>query len=109
MQACLIIRLMVSGIAREPGIYVIVNTHNQQKYVGQSENVRKRLYQHFFDLEHNTHYNRKLQAAFNKYRQYCFEFDVLGYYSKDDLNRAEQYWIDQLKPEYNTVLNIGGA
>lgn len=54
------------------GIYKIVNTITNQCYVGQSQDVKKRLKEHFRLLRHNKHTNQHLQNAFNKYGEYAF-------------------------------------
>jgi predicted GIY-YIG superfamily endonuclease len=59
------------------GIYAIVNTLNNKKYIGSSENLRKRYRQHFNNLNKNKHVNTHLQRAYNKYGASVFEFWIL--------------------------------
>ncbi len=54
------------------GIYKIVNTETGCCYVGQSQEVKKRLQSHFSLLRNNRHTNKHLQNAFNKYGEDCF-------------------------------------
>lgn len=49
------------------GIYCIENIINGKKYIGQSINLKDRLYGHKTKLKHNKHKNRHLQFAVNKY------------------------------------------
>lgn len=49
------------------GIYQIRNTFNNKKYIGSSVNLRRRYREHFNTLINGTHYNSKIQRAFNKY------------------------------------------
>ncbi len=61
------------------GIYKIVNTVTGQCYVGQSQNLRKRVAEHFRLLRKNIHTNPKLQNSFNKYGEnaFTYEFEVI--------------------------------
>lgn len=78
------------------GIYAIVNTLNNKKYVGSSGNLRKRYRQHFNELSKNKHINIHLQRAFNKYGKDAFEFWILEECEniRDTLLTIEQKWID---------------
>ena len=53
------------------GIYCIENMVNEHKYIGQSINLKDRLYGHKTKLKHNKHQNRHLQFAVNKYGIEC--------------------------------------
>jgi group I intron endonuclease len=55
------------------GIYKIVNTVNGKAYVGQSQNIKKRITEHFRLLRANKHSNPRLQNAFNKYGEEAFQ------------------------------------
>jgi group I intron endonuclease len=55
------------------GIYKIVNTVNGKAYVGQSQNIKKRIAEHFRLLRANKHSNQRLQHAFNKYGEEAFQ------------------------------------
>ena len=55
------------------GIYKIVNTVNGKAYVGQSQNIKKRIAEHFRLLRANKHSNSRLQNAFNKYGEEAFQ------------------------------------
>lgn len=91
-----------------PGIYAIVNTRNQHTYVGQSKLLEQREAQHFRDLRRNKHHNPYLQNAFNKYGEAAFTFVVLEYVpAMHELDAREQYWIDELKPNYNILMEVG--
>lgn len=58
-------------------IYVIENTLNGKKYVGQTGNWKKRERDHYRSLNLNKHRNSHLQAAWNKYGKQAFIFKVL--------------------------------
>lgn len=59
------------------GIYMILNTINNKCYIGSSNNISRRKYEHFKDLERNRHYNSYLQASYNKYGVDKFTFIIL--------------------------------
>lgn len=81
------------------GIYLITNTVNQKKYIGSSVNINRRWKQHRWALCMNRHRNAHLQAAWNKYGEQSFKFEILCL--TDDLCRIEQVFLKTWKPEYN--------
>jgi group I intron endonuclease len=58
------------------GIYKLVNKATNQCYVGQSQNIKKRIKEHFRQLRWNKHPNKHLQNAFNKYGEHNFFGEV---------------------------------
>ena len=88
------------------GIYCIINTFNNKRYVGSSINLHMRLQTHRSMLRKNYHQNRKLQNSWNKHSEERFDCYILEYCSEELLIVREQYYIDNLKPEYNLVLEV---
>ena len=86
------------------GIYCIENLANNKKYIGQSNDIEKRWYQHKNDLYHNQHHNKHLQSAWNKYGEDFFNFYVLENCETELLDEKEMYWIDKL----NSYINKNG-
>ena len=86
------------------GIYVIQNTINNHIYIGSSINLKQRFSQHKSTLRNNTHKNKHLQSAWNKYGEENFEFIIIEHTSniKKVLNR-ENIHIRLYKPEYNNI------
>lgn len=78
------------------GIYMIRNRKNNKVYVGCSNNIRKRWYDHKTDLNKNEHGNEHLQRSWNKYGEDSFEFTVLTECNTEELEDFEQYWMDRL-------------
>jgi group I intron endonuclease len=76
------------------GIYCIENTITGKKYIGQSANLQKRIYEHGRTLRNSIHENEHLQRAFNKYGESKFIFKILLYCEVDELSRYEQSLID---------------
>lgn len=88
------------------GIYLITNTSNGFRYVGQSVDIRRRKSFHL-----NGHGNSWVSRAIRKSGPAQFNFEIIEECSRDELNEREQYWInhfDCLAPKgYN--LTTGGG
>lgn len=82
-------------------VYKITNTVDNKIYVGSAVYFAGRKGEHLSNLRRNTHHNKYLQNAFNKYGENSFKFDVIEKDRTKDLVEAEQFWIDTLLPEYN--------
>ena len=84
------------------GIYEIINTKNNRKYIGSSVNIEYRLSRHKLDLNKDHHHSRFMQRDWNKD---CsrFMFIKLEFVDPSLLIEREQYYIDILKPEYNSA------
>lgn len=95
------------------GIYKITNLVNDKSYIGSSINIYNRKHTHSTKLKNNNHSNKHLQAAYIKYGSDEFIFEVLEYCEKDKLVERENYYINLIKPEYNTRIeaenNLGLA
>jgi len=92
------------------GVYQIVCTNNNRRYIGASINLANRKRQHFYNLRHKNHRNPKLQKDFNLYGEDNFFFSILEVLpDKKKLLEREQYWIDLFIPEYNAELKAGYA
>lgn len=89
------------------GIYMIQNVKTNQKYIGQSINIEKRLKDHLKKLKNNNHENDFLQKSFNKYQEKNFKvfilttFDNKTSFLKEVLNDSEKFFIRA----YNTYKN----
>ena len=91
---------------KKSGIYCIVNTDNQKKYVGSSKNIYQRLQKHRAYLRKNMHENKKLQNSWNKHGEDCFQYFILEFCPEELLLKREQFYINTLKPWYNLVLEV---
>lgn len=84
------------------GIYQIRNIINNKLYIGSSSrNLLFRRNQHFSELNNNKHPNKKLQNSFNKHGKNNFIFEILSKCPPEYCIKLEQWFIDNLKPEYN--------
>lgn len=89
------------------GIYMIVNLHNSNCYIGSSSNLRARFIRHKRELRKNTHHSIYLQRAYNKYGSEIFVYCILEF-TNSELFSSEEKWIERLSPEYN-VGCVGGG
>lgn len=85
---------MTTSIHLNAGIYAIENVINDTVYLGQAIDVEKRWRQHVLGLNKRTHFNRLLQADWNKYGQAAFKFSVLEYCAVETLTEREQHYLD---------------
>jgi hypothetical protein len=100
-------RLEIETLKNKSGIYAIVNTVNNHRYIGQTKDLLQRKRDHFNNLKGNKHHSCYLQNSYNIHGANKFQFVVLEYvYEWADLNEREQFWITELKPEYNSILDI---
>ena len=93
------------------GIYCIKNTVNNKVYIGQSNNIEKRFYEHKRTLVNNNHRNIYLQRAWNKYGKDNFMFNIVEKYTELELNDKEVYYIKKFKSdnlEFGYNLTSGG-
>jgi group I intron endonuclease len=78
----------------EQVIYKITNLVNDKFYVGSTTNKKVRFRQHRKLLRGNRHHCKHLQAAWNKYGEEKFSFDVVEVVSEDkNLAEAEDIWL----------------
>lgn len=74
-------------------IYKIVCMPNNKVYIGQTNNIKRRLYEHKSTLRHNKHHNEYLQRAFNKYGENSFTFEFIEECNLTNVDDRERYWI----------------
>lgn len=76
------------------GIYMIQNVRDRKIYIGQSQNLELRRKQHYKLLGYGSHRNIHLQRAFNRDGEGSFDFDIVELCRTEDLNSAEQRYLD---------------
>lgn len=92
-------------------IYKIENIVNHRKYIGLTNNYKRRKARHFGDLKRGVHDNAFLQKEYNIYGKDNFIFDIefQGEVSEYEIGEKEKYYIrfyDSYKNGYNQ--NEGG-
>lgn len=88
-------------IDKNIGIYIILNTINGKFYIGSSSDIQQRFYNHKSKLLNNIHANQHLQNSVNKYGFENFKFDVIANCPLEKLDSLEQWYVDNLNPNYN--------
>ena len=83
------------------GVYRITNNITGDFYIGSSKNIEKRWSNHRSPSSHKQRPNSKLYKAMASYGLDNFTFEIIE--ETDNLREREQYWIEQLKPSYNSM------
>ncbi|MEK8128401.1 DUF2087 domain-containing protein [Paenibacillus filicis] len=90
----------------EAGVYQILNTVNDKRFVDASPNLRN-LNGRKFELNSGGHTNKKLQADWKQYGEAAFKIEVLElvdikdstfFSMKDELKKLEEKWLEKLQP-----------
>jgi len=86
-------------VAREIicGIYCIRNIVNDKRYIGKSQDIYGRWYDHISSLRNNRHKNEYLQWSWNKHGEENFEFLIIKQCIFEELNYEERFWINEYK------------
>ena len=80
------------------GIYRIRHTESNKGYIGSATNFNKRWSRHKRNLKLKIHHAPHLQAAWDKYGEEQFVFEILEKVSnRTKLLEREQYWMDYYK------------
>jgi len=91
---------------KAPVIYKIRNLVNEKFYVGSTVNMKVRFREHRKQLRGNRHHSKHLQAAWNKYGEEKFIFEVVEQVPPEkSLQAAEDVWLlEHVEKEhcYNT-------
>lgn len=90
------------------GIYKILNIENNDFYIGSACHFYNRKSKHLTTLRNNTHRNRHLQHAYNKYGEKAFKIFLIEECLKEQLPIREQWYLDNLKPHYNICTLVEG-
>lgn len=70
-------------------------------YIGSAKILERRWKEHIAQLKKDKHYSKFAQNAFNKYK--CIAFTVIEVCTEDNIVEREQYWIDTLNPDLNSI------
>lgn len=90
------------------GVYRWINNENGKTYVGSSIGLSVRFYT-YFSLRSLAQSNRPIDRALLKYGFSRFSLEILEYCDKEVLLEREQYYMDNLQPEYNIVKTAGST
>lgn len=85
------------GVFNGAGVYMILCTKNNKKYIGSAKNINKRWQSHKRMLEDKTHHCIKLQKDYDKYGKEFFEYKILEKCSESNARKIELEYIEELK------------
>lgn len=89
-------KLNNEGSIMENVIYRIRNVVNNKFYVGSTINTESRFKAHRRRLRAGNHQSPHMQAAWNKYGEECFKFEVMMHIDDPaELLSVEQVWLDE--------------
>lgn len=88
------------------GVYKITNIVNGKFYIGSSNNVKNRWYQHKRKLNEGKHGNSYLQNAWNKYGDANFKFEIVEECDPAIQFEREQFYLNELNPFGDNGYNI---
>jgi group I intron endonuclease len=103
-------RKMINNWGKITCIYCFENIENHKKYIGQAENLRRRIKEHLSELRANKDDCIILQSSWTKYGEEKFIVWVVEEFSVDTLskeeianilNGREIYWIKELHSHYS--------
>lgn len=66
---------------------------NNKKYIGLSRDISRRWNEHRSELNNQTHVNKYLQSAWNKYKEVNFKFYIIELCDEELLSERECYYI----------------
>jgi len=90
------------------GVYRWINNKNGNTYIGSSIKLSTRLYT-YYSLRSLAKSNRPIDRALLKHGYSNFSFEILEYCEIKELLKREQYYLDNLKPQYNIVKIAGSS
>lgn len=90
------------------GIYEILNTVTDKRYVGSAQNFLKRWSEHLKGLRSGKHHSKHLQSSWDKHGHEAFLFQAVLYCDPADLIEYEQMCIDEMNSAYN-ICRVAGS
>jgi group I intron endonuclease len=93
---------------KEGIIYKIINSLNNDFYIGSTSNLKKRYYTHLNDIRSKRNTCIKLIRSVNKYGEKNFRFEIVEKCNINELLVREQYYLDLFNPKYN-ISKIAGS
>lgn len=90
-----------------PGIYRICCDKSGMVYVGQSNNIRRRVREHILGLTKGKHRNKQMQSEYDTYGPDSFNVEIIRV-SFENLDELEMEYIDQARKE-NKCYNVFGG
>jgi group I intron endonuclease len=98
-------KIIKKEFKNKPGIYGFLSKSTNKFYIGSSIDLSTRFNKHIKGFQSNI----LLQNAINKYNLQDFIFVVFEYCEPKELISREQFYIDNIKPEYNINPKAGSS
>lgn len=89
------------------GIYMWTNKITGDIYIGQSVDLAERLKRYYYPNYLEKNKSLLISRALMKYGHASFSTTILEYCEKSELNEREQYYLDNLEPDYNILKTAG--
>jgi group I intron endonuclease len=89
-------------------VYRWVNKLNNKTYIDSSIDFTTRLYK-YYSLKHLIKNKTPIHNALVKYGYSNFKLEILEYCNINDAILREQYYLDNLNPEYNILEKTGSS
>jgi group I intron endonuclease len=99
-----VLKLLRALLKGNSGVYAFVCLTTNKCYVGSAKSLLAGFNQHLGGLRSNV----LLQRAILKYGISNFAFVILEFCPPEQLIEREQFYIDELKPEFN-ILTLAGS
>jgi hypothetical protein len=95
-------RAEIRGLLKEKaGIYMWTNSKTQDRYVGSSVNLWRRLLEYLNVKNLERHSHMRICTNILNFGLVSFNYQILEYCSPGEVLDRENYYIDRLSPEYN--------
>lgn len=91
------------------GVYQILNNKNGKFYIGSSNSINQRWYEHRRTLNKGEHFNPILQAAWIKYGSEAFSLIILEEVPVGEVRAREAHFVSTLNPAYNISVVCEGV
>jgi hypothetical protein len=98
-------KIIKKELKGKSGIYGFLCKSNNKLYIGSSIKLSTRFNRHINGLQSNI----LLQNAINKYNLQDFVFIIFEYCEPEELISLEQFYINELKPEFNINPTAGSS
>lgn len=79
---------------------------DNKNYIGSSINLSRRFKEYYSHIS-KVRRNFPIHSALLEYGYYSFKLEILEYCEPNVLIEREQYYLDNLKPEYNVLKKAG--
>lgn len=96
-------KLILGDNRGKSGIYMWTNKITGDIYIGQAVDLANRLKRYFNENYLEKNKSLLISRALMKYGHSSFSLTILEYCDKSELNEREQYYLDNLEPDYNIL------